>query len=113
LPSEVDLTDSYPSDRVPLPEGVRVATATSGTASGIGSHTVQFYSTDSVDEVEAYFKGELEGNGFTQALRTEQSGGVAMIFSEGDGSGMTVSISITDSEVPGYTSTVVGITDTP
>jgi hypothetical protein len=114
LPSEVDLPENYPSDRVPLPDGARVTTGTSSTVNGIGSHTLQFYSADSVEEVEAHFKSELEGNGFSEAVRTEQAGGVFVSYAENeDGSGMVVILTITDSEVPGYTSTVVQVTDTP
>lgn len=113
LPSEVDLPANYPSDRVPLPDGARVTQAASSTAGGIGSHVLQFYSSDSVDDVAGHFKRELEGNGFSETLRTEQDGNVLLSYSEGDdpSTGTVVIITIGDSEVPGYTSTSLQVTD--
>jgi hypothetical protein len=115
LPDEVDLPDTYPADQVPLPDDAHVSSAASSTAGGVGSHVVQFYSEDSVEELDDYFKTELEGNGFTQQLRTEQDGGVFATYGDGDdpSSGTIVLITMTESEVPGYSSTSLQITETP
>jgi hypothetical protein len=113
LPDAVDLPETYPADRVPLPDGARVTQAVSSTASGVGSHVIQFYHEDSVDEIGAYFESELEGNGFSQTLRTESEGTVLLTYSEGDdpSTSMVVIITITASDVSGFTETAVQVSD--
>jgi hypothetical protein len=112
LPDRVDLPDSYPEDRVPLPEGARVTSAASSTASGVASHVVQFYSRDSIDDVDAFFKRELEGDGFSQTVQSAQGDARFLTYAEGDGiSGMTVIITIANADVPGYSSTTLQVLD--
>jgi hypothetical protein len=112
LPGAVDVPDTFPSGQVPLPDSAHVSQATSSTAGGVGSHVLQFYSDESADDIAAFFKSELEGNGFTETVRTAQQGSVFVGFSESpDASGMIVTITISQSEVPGFTSTILQVTD--
>jgi hypothetical protein len=112
LPGEVDVPGTFPSGQVPLPDSAHVSQATSSTAGGVGSHVLQFYSDESADDIAAFFKSELEGNGFTETVRTAQQGSVFVGFSESpDASGMIVTITISQSEVPGFTSTILQVTD--
>jgi hypothetical protein len=110
LPDEVDVPAEFPSDRVPLPDGARVTQAATTTVSGATSHLLQFYSKDSVEDVADYFKSELEGNGFTQSITSSQDGGVFAIYTENeDGTGLSVTVTITNSEVPGYSSALLHV----
>jgi hypothetical protein len=110
LPDEVDLPSDFPADRVRLPDGARVTQAVTATADGATSYIVQFYSEDSVEDVADHFKSALEGNGFSQTITSSQDGGVFAIYAENeDGTGIGVTLTVTDSEVPGYTSTALQV----
>jgi hypothetical protein len=110
LPDEVDLPSDFPADRVPLPDDARVTQAVTATADGATSYVLQFYSEDSVEEVADHFKSELEGNGFAQSFTSSQNGAVTAIYAENeDGTGIAVTVTVTVSEVPGYTSTALQV----
>jgi len=112
LPEEVDLPDDFPSDRVPLPDDIRITNASSVNVSGAQSFLVQFYSKDSTDDLAAFFKDELDGNGFTQSIQTSQDGGVYAAYSENDdGTGAIVIVTVTDSDVDGYRQVTLQITE--
>lgn len=112
LPEEVDLPDGYPDDRVPLPDDIRITTASSVTVSGAETFIVQFYSQDSTDDLAAFFKDELESNGFTQTVQQSQDGVIYAIYSENeDGSGAIVSVTIIDGDFEGYRQVSLQITN--
>ncbi len=112
LPKAVDLPDDFPSDRVPLPDDIRITNASSVNASGTQSFLVQFYSKDSTDDLAAFFKDGLEGKGFTQSFQTAQDGGVYAAYSENDdGTGAIIAVTVTDGDVEGYRSVFLQVTE--
>jgi hypothetical protein len=112
LPDEVDVPSEFPSDRVPLPDGARVTSAITTTADGATSHLLQFYTKDSVEDVADYFESQLEGTGLAQTITSSQDGGVFAIYSENeDGTGLTVTVTVSNSEVPGYASATLQVID--
>jgi hypothetical protein len=112
LPDEIDLPDGFPSDIVSLPDGARVTTAQSYSANGQETFIVGFHTKDSAKDVGEYFKGELEGSGYTQSLQTSDGNGVYAAYAENaDGTGTIVVISVNDSSaVEGYREGVVQLT---
>ena len=112
LPDEVALPDDFPSDQVPLPDGIRITNASSVNAGGTQSFLIQLYSKDSVDDLAAFFKDELEGKGFTQSIQTSQDGGIYAAYAQNDdGTGAIVIVTVTESDVEGYRQVSLQITD--
>lgn len=115
LPDEVDLDDDFPTDLVPLPDGVRVTSSSSISSGGTTTHFVEFYSQMSADDLESHFSDEMTGAGWEQALRTRSDGETLLTYSlnaeEGDIlSGDSATVLITEADVDGYR--VVSITVT-
>jgi hypothetical protein len=112
LPDEVDLPNGFPSDVVPIPDGVRVTSANTITANGVETFTVSFYTKDSIDDVGAFYEDRLVSNGYTQSIETSDANGTYAAYSENtDGSGNIIVISVNDGDVEGYRLAVVQITD--
>lgn len=111
LPDEVDLSDDFPTDVVGLPDGARVTDTSSISAGGGTTHFVTFYSKDSADDLDNYFKDELEGNGYTQSVRTSDGNGVYAAYAENaDGTGTVVIVTVADADVSGYRQVSLSVT---
>jgi hypothetical protein len=111
LPDEVEPPDGYPSDRVPLPDDIRVTAANSFSANGQDTYIVGFYTKDSAKDIGDFYKGELEGQGFTQSFQTSDANGTYATYSENsDGTGLIVAISVNESATEGYREGVVQVT---
>lgn len=102
LPPEEDLPDDYPQDDVPLPDDARVTAATSLSSGGVNTFVIEFYSKDSAEDLAEYFKGELEGNGWTEALTSTSDGEVFASYTKGESGNNGVFITIAASDVDGY-----------
>ena len=100
LPPEQDIGADFPKDRVPLPSGARVTSASTISSGGTKSHYVEAYVKDSPENVANYFKTELPKHGWTQALTSESNGEYFATFTAGDQESAT--ITVTQSDVPGY-----------
>ena len=112
LPEEVALPDGFPSDRIPLPDDIRITSASSVNVSGAQSFLVQLYSKDSSDDLAAFFKDELAAKGFTQSIQTSQDGGIYAAYSENeDGTGAIVIVTVTDGDVEGYRQVTLQVTE--
>jgi hypothetical protein len=111
LPDEVDLPEGFPSELVPVPDGARVTTAQSYSANGTDTFLVGFHTKDSAQDIGEFYKGELEGDGFTQSLQTSDANGVYAAYAEHpDGTGTIVVISANDGSIEGYREAVVQVT---
>ena len=103
LPEEQDLSDDFPSDRVPLPDDSRVTSSSSISSGGQNSFFVEFFSKKSTDELRDYFKDTLTGKGWTEALASESGGEVYLSYTPSDESAASsVTVIITDANVDGY-----------
>ena len=112
LPDEVALPGDFPAD-IPLPDDIRITTATSVNVSGAQSYLVLFYSRDSVDDLAAFFKDKLTGMGFTQSIQTSQDGGIYAAYAENDdGSGAIIISTVVEGDVEGYRQVTLQITET-
>lgn len=100
LPDEVDLPDDYPNERVPLPDGARVTSASSFSSAGMNTFSVEFYTKDSPETVSDYFKETLEAKGWENAFSGESGGEFTITVSSGEES---VTVSIAESDTEGYT----------
>lgn len=113
LPDEVDLPDGFPSDLVSFPDGTRVTTGQSYSASGQETFIVGFHTKASVEDVGDFYKSQLEAEGFTQSLQTSDANGVYAAYAEhADGTGTIIVISVNESSsVEGYREGVVQVTE--
>lgn len=102
LPDAVSLPSDYPKDRVPLPSGVRVTSASSISSNGNKLYTVEFYSKDDAPTISTYFKNELPKRNWTQTLASETGGQFLLSYSNGSDSNQTVTVTITKADVSGY-----------
>lgn len=103
LPEEQDLSDDFPSDRVPLPDDARVTSSSSISTGGQTSWFVEFYSDQSTDELRDYFKDALTGKGWTEALASESGGEVYLNYTTSETSATSgVTVIITEADVDGY-----------
>jgi hypothetical protein len=111
LPEEQDLSDDYPSDRVPLPDDIRITGSTSLATGGTESYYIEFYSKKSADELADYFKETLPGKGWSEAITTNTGGDVYIAFTSADSTETSsgVTITITDAPVDGYRLVNVGV----
>jgi hypothetical protein len=110
LPPAVDLPDDFPSD-VPLPDAIVITNASSFSGGGANTYIVEFHSQDSIDELSNHFKSAFEGQSWSQALHTESNGQVFDTYAENDdGTGSAVTVTIYESDVPGYN--IVALTAT-
>jgi len=112
LPEEQDLPDDFPTDRVPLPDDIRVTSSSSLTSGGTTTHFVEFYSKKSADDLGDFFKTELEGKGWTQALTSNSDGDIYASYTDpSDTTSATgVTIIISKSDVEGYQVVNVSVT---
>ncbi|MBF6600579.1 MAG: hypothetical protein IVW36_08720 [Dehalococcoidia bacterium] len=102
LPDAVSLPSDYPKDRVPLPSGARVTSASSISSNGNKLYTVEFYSKDDASTISDYFKNELPKRNWTQTLASETGGEFLLSYSNGSDSSQTATVTISKSDVSGY-----------
>lgn len=103
LPDEANLSDSFPSSRVPLPDDIRVTSSSSFEAGGAETYYVEFYSKDSIDDLAKFFKDALPGKGWTNAFSAESDGTVTQSYTPADTSANEgVNLSISKSDSAGY-----------
>jgi hypothetical protein len=111
LPDEVDLPNDFPTDLVPLLDDAHVASANTITSGGVTAYTVAYYTEDTADEVASYYKGELEGKGYTQSVQTSDNNGIYAAYAENaDGTGKIIVVTASDSDVDGYRQVVLQVT---
>lgn len=111
LPPEVKLAKDFPTERVPLPSGARVTSASSFGSGGTKTFIVEFYTKDSPEKAADYFSTEMPKHGWSDSFSSNTNGEYFVTFTSGDANassndGMTVNAS--ESETPGYTT--VGLT---
>jgi len=110
LPEEQDLSDDFPSDRVPLPDDSRVTSSSSISSGGQNSFFVEFYSKKSADELRDYFGDTLTGKGWTEALASEADGDVYLSYTNSETSATaSVTVIITDADVEGYQTVTLSV----
>jgi len=104
LPDEVSLPSDYPDDRVPLPSGARVTSASSFSSGGAKTYAIELYVKGSPKSVSDYYKGELPKHNWTEALTSESDGGFFLSYSTGSDSDTpeSATISAEASDVSGY-----------
>lgn len=103
LPNEVDLPADFPKDKIPLPDDARVTNASTINSSGTTVYSVILYSKKTANDLDTFFKDKLEGNGFTQSFQTSTSDGILAAYAENaDGTGLTVQLTVSNSDVSGY-----------
>lgn len=107
LPPTVTIAKDFPKDRVPLPSGARVTSTSSLTSGGTSTFFVEVYVKDSPDNVSSYFKDELPKQDWTNALTSEASGTFFLSFSGGTSD--SVSITIEQSDTPGYAKASIAV----
>ncbi len=112
LPDEVDLSDDFPSDRVPLPDDARVTSSSSFSSGDTTTFLVELYSEDDVAALVDFFSSELEGNGWTESFQTETDGEAFLTFTPDNGADASteaVTIAISPSDVEGYSDVVLSV----
>lgn len=112
LPDEVDLSDDFPQDRVPLPDDARITNSSSFSGGGTTTFVVELYSEDDVDTLVDFFSSELESNGWGESFKTETDGEAFLTFAPENGADTaseTVTIAIAPSDVDGYSEVIVSL----
>lgn len=112
LPDEVDLSDDFPKDRVPLPGDARVTSSSSFSSGGIKTFLVELSSEDDVDALVDFFTTELESNGWTESFTSESDGEAFLTFTPDDGADSSteaVTITVSPSDVEGYSDVVLSV----
>lgn len=103
LPPEQDLPDDFPVDEVPLPDDIRVTSATTLTTQGVNSYQVEFYSQASAEELQSHFEEAMPGAGWTEAFSSTSNGETILTYTRPDGDvGVSVNVLIGESDVEGY-----------
>ena len=102
LPNEVSLPKDFPKDRVPLPDNIRITSASSISSNGQTLNTLEFYSKDDASKISDYFTGELPKHDWTQALATTSNGESLLSYSAGQDQAENVTVTITKADVSGY-----------
>ena len=100
LPADAKLPSGYPSDRVPLPDGAKITSASSISSGGQELYTVEFYAKDDAKTVSDYFKGELPKHDWQNALTSESNGEFFLNWSGSSDESVTVTVQASD--VSGY-----------
>ena len=110
----MDLSDDFPSDRVPVPDDVRIVSSGTMSQEGTGTlATLEFLTKDSVEDVADFFAGELPNNGWSDATNINSDGSVFISFSAGDGA-ESVALTIAPSQqYDGYTQVDIVVTFAP
>lgn len=102
-PAEASLPSGYPKDRVPLPDGVRVTSASSVSSGGQELYTIEFYSKDDAKTVSDGFKSEMPKHNWENGITSESNGQYFMTFGTAAGDeGVTLTVEASD--VSGYSS---------
>jgi hypothetical protein len=102
LPNEVSLPKDFPKDRVPLPDNIRITSASSISSNGQTLNTLEFYSKDDASKISDFFTGELPKHNWTQALATTSNGESLLSYSAGQDQAENVTVTITKADVSGY-----------
>jgi hypothetical protein len=101
LPAEVKLPKDFPSNRVPLPSGARVTSASSFSSGGTSTFIIEFYVKDTPERVADFLKTEFAKHGWTDAVTSTARGNFFVAFTGENGSdGATASIE--ESDTAGY-----------
>jgi len=111
LPDEVDLDEAFP-DNIAFPDDARITSSSSVSSGGVETIIVTALSEQSVDDLEAHFKDELQGAGYTEVIATSADGDVFLSYApDGDSSGAGVVVTIVDStSYDGYTEIAISVT---
>jgi clumping factor A len=107
LPDEVDLPDDFPGD-VPLADDAHVTTANTIAANGQRLITISYYSQEEIDDLGSLYEDGLSG--YTQSFETSTSDGLYAAYSQNDdGTGATVTITASESDVTGYNQVILQV----
>lgn len=107
LPDEVKLSDDFPKDRVPLPSGARVTSDSSFSGGGTRTSIIELYVKDKAENVNDFFETEAPKKGWENAFSSTTNGQYFLTFSSNTEDGLTISIE--DSETPGYAKVVLTV----
>lgn len=113
LPPEAKLSKDFPSDRVPLPSGSRVTSASSFGGGGSKTYSVEVYVKEAADKLAEYFNTELPKHGWTSGFTSDSNGEFLSTFTKTDASATSnegVTISVADSETAGYAKATILVT---
>lgn len=105
LPKEVKLPKDYPTDRIPLPSGARVTSATSFSGSGTKTYSVEFYVKGKPETITAFFETELPKHGWEKGFSSESNGEYVATYTSTDASASAtegVTVSAGESDTAGY-----------
>ena len=112
LPAEAKLPKDFPSDRVPLPKGVRVTGATSVSSDGSSTFIVEFYVKDTPEHVADFLKGEWVKHAWTVAV-TSNSGSTFVLSLTGENGTDGITASVDESDTPGHARATLSVSITP
>lgn len=98
----VKLPDDFPSD-VPLPKDVEI----SGVANADDGVWVSYMTEDSVNDIAAWYQGELEGDGWTQDASFTMGSMTTFAYKKDN---VTIGVMITHDEAEQDSPTIVMIT---
>jgi hypothetical protein len=101
LPAEAKLPKDFPSDRVPLPTGARVTSASSFSNGGASTFIIEFYVKDTPEHVADFLKTEFAKHAWTDAVTSTAGTNFFVSFTGENGTDGTT-VSIEESDTPGY-----------
>lgn len=112
LPEEVNLQDEYPEDEIPLPDNARVTASTSFSSGGTSSIYITIYTTESIEDLEQYYKDTLEAAGYADSFSSNSNGEVFLSYTRGADSTTPEAavVSLRESDVEGYRQVDVNLT---
>ena len=113
LPPEAKLSKDFPSDRVPLPSGARVTSASSFGSGGSKTYSIEVYVKDTAEKVAAYFNTELPKHGWTSGFTSDSNGEFLSTFTKTDADPSStegVTLSVTNSDTKGYAQATILVT---
>ncbi len=107
LPDEVKLSEDFPTDRVPLPSGARVTNDVSFSGGGTKTNSIEVYVKQTAADLADYFKTEAPKHDWTNAFSSTSNGEYFLTFSGGENEGLTISIQ--ESDTPGYAKATIAV----
>jgi hypothetical protein len=106
LPDEVDLSDDFPKDDVPLPSGARVTSSSSFSTGGNRTFFIEFYTKDEPAKVSDFYEKEMPSRGWENSFSSNSNGEVFTSFTKdsdpADSAIGGVTITIAKADVDGY-----------
>jgi len=111
LPPEAKLPTDFPTDRVPLPSGVRITSASSFGSGGQQTYFIEVYTKDSPEKLADALDAALTGKGWKLTFTGSSNGAYTATYSGSDETKNEAVIFATeDSDVSGYTKAGITVT---